>query len=176
MKDVMVDLETMGKKVNSKLLSIGACEFDITTGDIGRKFHMQINLDKCFGEYDASTIIWWMKQSDEARSKFYDNGKGKDIKQVLSEFSAWYPTKATIWGNGATFDIGKLQYQYDRISVEAPWEYYNENDVRTIVRLGKVKGFDPKRDMPFVGVKHDALCDAIHQAKYVSAIYKRIIG
>ncbi|EAW9850355.1 3'-5' exoribonuclease, partial [Salmonella enterica subsp. enterica serovar Kentucky] len=35
-------------------------------------------------------------------------------------------------------------------------------------------GFDPKRDMPFEGTRHNALDDAIHQAKYVSAIWKKL--
>ena len=36
-------------------------------------------------------------------------------------------------------------------------------------------GFDPKKDMPFTGTRHNALDDSKHQAKYVSAIYKRIL-
>jgi hypothetical protein len=48
-------------------------------------------------------------------------------------------------------------------------------DVRTIVELGrKLLNFDPKKDMPFKGEKHNALADAIHQAKYVSAIYQKL--
>ncbi|EPP20563.1 ATP-dependent 26S proteasome regulatory subunit [Vibrio fluvialis I21563] len=44
-----------------------------------------------------------------------------------------------------------------------------------MVDLGKsLLDFDPKRDMPFEGIRHDALSDAIHQAKYVSAIYQRL--
>ncbi|WP_241168462.1 3'-5' exoribonuclease domain-containing protein, partial [Escherichia coli] len=34
--------------------------------------------------------------------------------------------------------------------------------------------FDPKRDMPFKGTRHNALDDAIYQAKYVSAIWKKL--
>lgn len=54
--------------------------------------------------------------------------------------------------------------------------FYNERDVRTIVDLGQSIGFDPKRDMPFDGIKHDALADAIHQARYVSAIWQLLTG
>ncbi|MEL5347214.1 3'-5' exoribonuclease, partial [Serratia nevei] len=49
-------------------------------------------------------------------------------------------------------------------------------DVRTIVELGREVDFDPKRDMPFDGQRHNALADAIHQAKYVSAIYQRLFS
>ncbi|EBO5570485.1 3'-5' exoribonuclease, partial [Salmonella enterica] len=53
-------------------------------------------------------------------------------------------------------------------------QWWNDRDVRTIVELGKAIGFDPKRDMPFEGTRHNALDDAIHQAKYVSAIWKKL--
>jgi hypothetical protein len=43
------------------------------------------------------------------------------------------------------------------------------------VLLGKQLGFDPKRDMPFDGVAHNALADAHHQVKYVSAIWQRLL-
>jgi len=53
--------------------------------------------------------------------------------------------------------------------------HYNDRDVRTIVDLGRaLLGFDPKKDMPFTGERHNALDDAIHQAKYVSAIYQAL--
>lgn len=55
-----------------------------------------------------------------------------------------------------------------------PWIWWNDRDVRTMVALGKVIGFDPKNDMPFDGERHNALADAIHQAQYVSAIWQRL--
>ncbi|EMF5685335.1 3'-5' exoribonuclease, partial [Escherichia coli] len=44
-----------------------------------------------------------------------------------------------------------------------------------IVTLGRSIGFDPKMDMPFDGERHNALADARHQAKYVSAIWQKLI-
>jgi DNA polymerase III epsilon subunit-like protein len=35
---VMLDLETMGKRAGCAIVSIGAVEFDINTGEIGRTF------------------------------------------------------------------------------------------------------------------------------------------
>lgn len=47
--------------------------------------------------------------------------------------------------------------------------------MRTMVLLGKQLGFDPKRDMPFDGVAHNALDDARHQVKYLSAIWQQLL-
>ncbi|AAW86525.1 exodeoxyribonuclease VIII [Aliivibrio fischeri ES114] len=179
MKDLMLDLETMGNGSEAAIMSIGACYFDIKTGEIGNTFHKQINLESAVESglvIDASTVLWWMKQSEEARSKFYDNDDAFGIHHVLAEFASFVEPHVKVWGNGATFDNVILKNAYKQcLNMDAPWAFYNDMDVRTMVRLGREVGFDPKKDMPFEGVKHDALADAIHQAKYVSAIYQKLI-
>lgn len=103
------------------------------------------------------------------------------ISSALSELSHFInrhsdnPKYLKVWGNGATFDNVILRGAYERASQVCPWQFWNDHDVRTIVTLGRVVGFDPKRDMPFDGVAHNALADARHQAKYVSAIWKKLI-
>jgi len=45
--DVMLDLETMGRKSNSALVSIGAVEFNLETGETGKEFYEVIDLQSC---------------------------------------------------------------------------------------------------------------------------------
>lgn len=103
------------------------------------------------------------------------------ITDALSELSHFIHRHAynlkymKVWGNGATFDNVILRGAYERAGRICPWEFWNDHDVRTIVTLGRSVGFDPKRDMPFIGDVHNALADARHQAKYVSAIWQKII-
>jgi hypothetical protein len=85
------------------------------------------------------------------------------------------PRYLKVWGNGANFDNVILRSAYDRAGQTCPWQFWNDSDVRTMVLLGKQLGFDPKRNMPFDGVAHNALADARHQAKYVSAIWQKLI-
>ncbi|HHB9818735.1 TPA: 3'-5' exonuclease, partial [Salmonella enterica] len=80
-----------------------------------------------------------------------------------------------VWGNGATFDNVILRGAYERAGKICPWPFWNDHDVRTLVTLGRSIGFDPKKDMPFIGEQHNALADARHQAKYVSAIWQKLI-
>lgn len=171
MKNLMLDIETMGTNSNAAIMAIGACYFDPLTGEIGDTFHEQVNLDS-YGEIDASTVIWWMKQDDEARSKFYDNGNARHIIEVLQDFAKFVKRGVQVWGNGIAFDNVKIDNAYRSRGLKTPWDFWNDRDVRTMVELGKMKGVDPKRDLPFDGVKHDALADAIHQAKYTSLIYQ----
>ncbi|MGP8847497.1 3'-5' exoribonuclease domain-containing protein, partial [Enterobacter hormaechei] len=44
----------------------------------------------------------------------------------------------------------------------------------TMVELGKSVGINPRYDIPFEGDMHNALSDARHQVKYVSAIWQRL--
>lgn len=175
MKNIMLDIETMGTSTSATIMSIGACYFDPLTGKIGETFHEQIDISTN-GKIDASTVIWWMKQDDDARSKFYQNGKADDINIVLAKFSKFVKKGSKVWGNGIAFDNVIIGNAYSTLGMVVPWAFYNDRDVRTIVDLGQTIGIDPKRDFPFEGVKHDALADAIHQAKYVSAIYQAIVG
>ncbi len=180
MKHIMLDIETMGNSSEAAIMSIGACYFDPSTGEIGHTFHEEVNLESSvsFGlKMDPSTIIWWMKQEDEARSKFYDNDDAKSLPHVLALLNGFVDESAKVWGNGSTFDNTIIKNAYNKChGTDAPWKFWNDRDVRTMVELGKQIGIDPKRDMPFDGVKHDALADAIHQAKYVSLIWQGLIN
>ncbi|EQC2509934.1 MULTISPECIES: 3'-5' exonuclease [Klebsiella pneumoniae complex] len=182
---VMVDLETMGKKHNAPIVAIGAVVFDPATGSIGESFYKVVCLESSVNwgaVIDPSTVIWWLKQSSEARSAIV-NDDAIPLLDALLQFREFVSDnvtggskKAQVWGNGASFDNSILRSSYDCIAEDYPWEYWNDRDVRTMVELGQAISFDPKTTIPFEGSRHNALADAIHQARYVSAIWQRIIA
>lgn len=135
--DVMLDLETMGNKSNSAIVSIGAVEFNLETGETGREFYSVIDLQSCLDmglKVNAGTIYWWMQQSEEARKRICE--QGKHISMVLGEFNLWMQDcvdKVKIWGNGARFDIGILEDAYGVCQLKTPWYFRSEMDVRTLV-------------------------------------------
>ncbi|HDH1682629.1 3'-5' exoribonuclease domain-containing protein [Klebsiella quasipneumoniae] len=182
---VMVDLETMGKKHNAPIVAIGAVVFDPATGSIGESFYKVVCLESSVNwgaVIDPSTVIWWLKQSSEARSASVNDDAIPlldallQFREFVSDNVAGGSKKAQVWGNGASFDNSILRSSYDCIAEDYPWEYWNDRDVRTMVELGQAIGFDPKTTIPFEGDRHNALADAIHQARYVSAIWQRIIS
>lgn len=182
---VMVDLETMGKKHNAPIVAIGAVVFDPATGSIGESFYKVVCLESSVNwgaVIDPSTVIWWFKQSSEARSAIVNDDAIPlldallQFREFVSDNVAGGSKKPQVWGNGASFDNSILRSSYDCIAEDYPWEYWNDRDVRTMVELGQAIGFDPKTTIPFDGDRHNALADAIHQARYVSAIWQRIIS
>ncbi|OVX66567.1 exonuclease [Klebsiella pneumoniae] len=182
---VMVDLETMGKKNNAPIVAIGAVVFDPSTGSIGESFYKVVCLESSVNwgaVIDPSTVIWWVRQSSEARSAIVNDDAIPlqdallQFREFVSDNVAGGSKKAQVWGNGASFDNSILRSSYDCIAEDYPWEYWNDRDVRTMVELGQAISFDPKTTISFEGSRHNALADAIHQARYVSAIWQRIIA
>ncbi|EBH5163888.1 3'-5' exoribonuclease [Salmonella enterica] len=180
MNHLMVDLETMGNGPYAPVISIGAVFFDLKTRETGEDFLVNISLESSMryrARPDASTILWWMEQGEDARKSLTnDTQELSTALSWLSDFIAKHanPKFVQVWGNGASFDCVILRNSYALAGHQAPWQWRNDRDVRTIVELGKAIGFDPKRDMPFEGTRHNALDDAIHQAKYVSAIWEKL--
>ncbi|MCK5015928.1 MAG: 3'-5' exoribonuclease [Candidatus Peribacteraceae bacterium] len=178
MNNLMLDIETFSAKPNACLVSIGACQFDIETGKIGSKFYCNIDPWSAItygGDVDAGTLKWWRSQSEEARDAL--KGDQETLKVGLSMFAGFYnglPKNTYVYGNGCGFDNVILSSAYDSVGMRRPWRYNLDADVRTIVKLGGdllgIKVSDYKR----AGTHHNALDDALFQAKMVSDIYQRI--
>lgn len=183
LQNLMVDLETMGANPKAPIVAIGAVFFDLATGNTGPSFYTAINITSEMdlgATPDGETILWWLKQSQQARAAITDDN-ALSITEGLSAFNAFVASSGCdtktlkVWGNGAPFDNVILRSAFSRASIPEFWRWSNDRDVRTIVDLGKAVGFDPKKDYPFAGERHHALADAIHQVGYVSAIYRKLI-
>lgn len=177
--NMMVDIETLSTKSDAVILAIAAVYFNPETGEIGDQFYTNINLNSNLcGDRDvsASTLIWWMQQEKEAQDAVFSlNHTMPKLSDALKQFSEFFKTDTIcVWGNGSTFDITILETAFDKCRMDYPWKFWNVRDVRTCVELGRLVGVDPKKDMPFKGVKHNALDDSKHQAKYVSYIWQSI--
>lgn len=184
MNDLMIDLETMGNKAGAPIVAIGAVFFNIATGKLGDQFYTAVDLesDMSLGATpNADTIKWWLKQSDAARAAITTDD-AKHVTTALCHLSHFArslcpdTSRLDVWGNGSSFDNVILRSAYERIGLNPFWNWWNDRDVRTMVMVGRQMDFDPKRDMPFEGEQHNALDDAIHQARYVSAIHQRLMN
>ena len=172
----MVDLETMGDVSNSTIVSIGAVEFDINTGEIGRQFYCRVDLQSCLDLgliVNGKTIYWWLKQNETARLEISKGGD--NIITALAKLSNFFNNidcnyDFQIWSNGVRFDISLLSDAYSKAKLSIPWDFHNERDVRTLI------SFAPKikEHYPFTGIKHNALHDCIYQIAYCSAIWQKL--
>ncbi|EOA5251385.1 TPA: 3'-5' exoribonuclease [Escherichia coli] len=175
---LMIDLETMGKNPDAPINAIAGKFFDPATGEMGPEFSKTIDLETAGGVIDRDTIKWWLKQSREAQSAILTDEIPLDdallqLREFIDENSGEFFVQ--VWGNGATFDNVILRRSYERQRIPCPWRYYNDRDVRTMVALGLVMDFDARSVISFEGERHNALHDARYQAKYVSAIWQKLI-
>lgn len=170
MLDVMLDLETMSTDKDAAIVAIGAVEFDLEAGEIGEKFYVVVDLESAVqmdGVMDVSTVRWWMRQSDDARSIF--DMEGELITIALEMFSRWMffrgdKESVRVWGNGLAFDNVILARAYRRNRIDIPWSGKNNRCYRTVIKLY------PHVPMSRVGVHHNAVSDAESQARHLIAI------
>ena len=102
----------------------------------------------------------------------------RETLELLADFIAENATNGShtvqLWGNGCSFDNVILRRAYALTETPFAVPFWNDRDVRTMVELGKSVGINPRFDIPFEGDMHNALSDARHQVKYVSAIWQRL--
>jgi len=159
---VMVDLETLGNKPGAVIVSIGAVKFGAGAME---EFYRRIDARSCVQvglTMDVETVLWWLKQSSEARSELTQNGDPLEV--VLGEFSQWVADPVELWGNGAAFDNAILAAAYDQVGLSRPWKFWNDRCYRTI------KALHPEIPIRRSGCHHNALDDARSQAEHLLAI------
>ena len=161
---IMLDLETLGKKPGSVIVAIGAVMFN--ERGITHRFYERVDAVSCVKAgltMDVETVMWWMKQAEEARLEITRDGLA--LKDALIEFKKWIGgEEVDVWGNGAAFDNVILAEAYDRCGLERPWKYYNDRCYRTM------KSLHPEIPMIRKGVHHNALDDAESQALHLMRI------
>lgn len=179
-KEIMLDIECMGKGSKAPITSLGAVVFTPNTGELGNEFEVIVNLNSSayYGEMDASTVVWWLQQSEEARSIYAKDTPKSTLKDALTQFNDWLSAQGEsndlyLWGNGKEFDNVIVRNAFDACRIKPNFSHWNDTDVRTIVKMGRdILNIDPKTKLEREGTHHSALDDAKFQARYVSEIWQ----
>lgn len=175
MKDVMVDLETLGTAPGCAILSIGAVGFNWRNGEVDEGMYVVINRENCKQaglHEDDRTLSWWGKQSAEARDVLHRAGEGGVTLELglsaLDSYLRGLGTGIRVWGNGADFDNPILACAYKAVGMRQGWMPYNGRCYRT------VKNLAPHIKMEREGVYHNALDDAKSQAKHIIKVIQHL--
>lgn len=170
--DVMLDLETLGTRPGSVIVSLGACVFGPEGPDADMTFAARIDIDSSLKHglvIDGGTVEWWMRQSEHARAVFAADKQ--PLVRVLGSFQGWLGAlpggDLRLWGNGASFDCALLAEAYRRAGFPAvPWKYSAERCYRTLAAL------HPEVPKSTILVSHCALDDALAQAAHAATILR----
>lgn len=163
---VMLDLETWGTRPGSALRSIGAVAFRPDGVNVWERFYRNIDKESCLMAgltVDAKTVSWWQKQSPEAVARL--DGDQQPLADVANAFHAFFRLNygRFVWCHGANFDEPLWSAACRALGFSVPWKYWDTRCTRTLFAMAD---FDMK-SVPREGVAHDALADAIHQARCV---------
>lgn len=164
---IVVDIETFGRTPRSRIMSIGACRFDIDNRTIDKKF--KVNLDMKSDKHldlktNKDTLEFWSEVPKEVlKSQMvgavpYIEGIGQFIDYVLET----KPNIIWTWGN--VFDLPIISnsiYEIYGHEYQLPWKYNKVCDIRT---LKTCFGVDIVRSSEYA---HDSLQDAVDQAQYL---------
>lgn len=161
MRDLMIDIETLGTAPGSVILSIGAVAFDAVTGEFGEEFYAAIDPQYAVAAgltTDISTVKWWMTQSDDARRAAF--GGDRLLGATLSEFGDYVRriNATRVWAKPPSFDLVLLEAAFQATGISIPWHYRTPRDVRTLLDISGTTA------QTGVGVAHNALDDAKSQA------------
>jgi DNA polymerase III epsilon subunit-like protein len=167
MKDVMIDIETMGTRSTSMIVQIGACYFNRVTGEIGDTFKVHIYHSNDDFTVDWSTIKWWLEREEIARQSIISDEL--EVRTAVTRLKVFLTNAVYVWSH-ATFDIPILLNTFDKVGEKFPIHYTKMRDIRTLI---DIKNDNKKSTLDRKGTHHDALDDCKFQVAYcVEALNK----
>ena len=184
---VMIDIETGGIRPDAPIASIGAVRFKPDGTRLEgpeNEFYMAINLvGPNQPAPDASTMYWWMRQSEEARAAFCEGEHGARLSDALYALRHWLSGavrpdfvdpdlkvvfQGEVWIRGDRDSVW-LDEAYRRCGWPLPYKYSKVRDQRSIVEFARSRGVD----IPFQEeTAHNALLDARYQVDCLAAVFK----
>lgn len=173
---IMVDLETLGTKPNSLMLTIGAIRFNPWKNDIDTDmndmdtFYRRVSFESYEGldhVIDDATLEWWGKQDESVRAEAFAEDDRHDIRNVLVDFHKWCGGIDAIWANGTGFDLNILEHFSRELKRGVAWNYWQARDARTLYAL------TPNLERP-KGAAHHALWDCWSQLVGVQASFRAL--
>jgi hypothetical protein len=160
------------------IASIGICSFNPLGDEIYDSRYWVMNKARQTGAWiDPDTVHWWMQQSDAARDAITYYTPKIPLADAFVELAKWYEEQkcTEIWAMPVTFDIVLLENAYKREKRTIPWSYRQVRDFSTIKRSSLLNNYIG--DMETVireGTHHNAVDDAIHQAKQLQKTLKAV--
>ena len=174
--NIVVDIETTDNSPTSAILSIGAASLN-SDGAVVSTFYTPVSLDNCLRlgmTVGADTLAWWMEQDDKARAVWSEAKKkngAPSLREALCLFNSWLDQQCefsyrVMWGNGSDFDNVILANACKLVGMDLPWPFWNNRCFRTL--KNEWGRYVPQPE--FIGVKHNAKDDAVHEAVWLGRI------
>lgn len=175
--EVIIDIETLGTKANSVILTIGAIKFkrfeelkELSKYDT---FYIRINTESCKKkglEVDKETVKWWNEQPKLVRYESVFHPDRCNLEEGLNLLSDFVKGSRCIWSQGS-FDSIILNNAYEKCGIEIPWKFWEIRDSRTLFDVMQIdlKSIEYKNEEV-----HNALVDCYRQLMATVKSFKKI--
>lgn len=178
------DVETLGKKSSSVILSMACIYFDpdkkpspqeIRSNAFFVKLDAQDQIKRLKRTVTKSTMEWWAKQCDQVKQKSFfpasSDVKLEDGIERMREWSNKFPDRKRcwVWARG-NLDQLVLDDAEEQLEIDPVFHYSKWRDVRTAVDFltGSVTGYCkvdyPGFDPALHITKHDPIDDCVYDA------------
>lgn len=168
---LMIDLETLATTPNAAVLTIGACKFDPQGTDIHSTFYERIKLEsqESYGRIiNDETLTWWSQQDPQIQEDAFGEGDDRiDLKDAMKKLYTFGLGTSNVWSHGSIFDVVIIEDICRSFQQAVTWKFWDVRDTRTLFDLADVS--------VRIEGKHNALTDAVAQAKAVQQAYSILV-
>jgi len=184
--NVMVDIETFGRRPRGLVVSVGAVLFDthqdVLSTDAATEFHAVLSWKAAVAESrfekNLDTLDWWHEKEQAAayvRLRELMKQSTLSMADLVKQFCSWVAPfcdrSAKVWGNSPSFDLVQLENAAKEVGIPFPIPHRAENDYRTLTDL--VYGSTAKPRPP-ENMAHDSLADARFQARVCAQALQQV--
>ena len=167
---LMIDLETLATTPNAAILTIGACKFDPKAKEIHSTFYERIKLESQEGYgrvINEDTLGWWSQQDPQIQEDAFGEGNDRiDLRDAMKKLYTFGLGTTNVWSHGAIFDVVIIEDICRSFQQAVTWKFWEVRDTRTLFDLADVS--------VRIEGKHNALTDAVAQAKAVQQSYQKL--
>jgi hypothetical protein len=193
MKDIMLDIETLGIAPGAPIIQIAAKQFHRTNPDkdwLSLNFECKIDLQSCLDagitNITAGTLQFWFSQDPDTayRVLFSDNFGRKTIMEAcaglhgfareVAEAESCDTNDLVWWAKGPDFDMGLISDACARFNLGDPWKYSRKRDLRTLQDIAGLPDDVLDQLVPPPPEAHDAMVDVEFQIEQVRRCLRQI--
>ena len=168
-----IDIETLGTKPDTSVLTIGAVKFNPFTKEAPHSdLYIRMDADEQLEagrSVDEDTLIWWNKQPQEIQDEAFNPDGRTSVEETLTQLNKYLVGVDKVWCQGPVFDICILENLYRQYDKHFNWVFWNIRDSRTLFGLMPE---DPRKKFKFAA--HNALEDSRVQSICIQEVYSEL--
>lgn len=186
---LMLDIESLALGTRPVITQVALLGYDLEEDELLEPRHVQfypVDPQQQIippRRISASTIAWWMKQSDEARARFEQSvsddfaelpALARHLIATVNQLTQEGRINYEIVAKGPQFDVAAIETLLEDLGLKTPWDYQKVRDLRTLMATAGINPGNVAKPAGFV--PHVAYWDARWQLNQYLAARRRLAG